>query len=70
LLFPESVKISGIVVAKDVMASEDQTVIWIGKQGYMNDTLLRLEDAEGNHLNVQFYPFLEPELVSDQVAAF
>jgi prepilin-type N-terminal cleavage/methylation domain-containing protein len=66
LLFPESVKISGIVVEKDAIASQDQTVIWISKQGYMNDTLLRIEDADGNHLNVQFYPFLDPELVSVQ----
>jgi prepilin-type N-terminal cleavage/methylation domain-containing protein len=70
LLFPESVKISGMVVEKDAIASQDQTVIWISKQGYMNETLVRLEDADGNHLNVQFHPFLDPELVSDQVAAF
>jgi prepilin-type N-terminal cleavage/methylation domain-containing protein len=70
LLFPESVKISGIWMGDDGGSSQDQTVIWISKQGYMDNTIIRIEDNDGNHLNVQFYPFLDPAIVSDQVAPF
>ncbi len=70
LQFPESVKITGIAAESNESTSQDQTVVWISKQGYLNNTLLRIEDKNGDHLNVQFYPFLDPALVSDQVAAF
>lgn len=70
LLFPESVRISGILVESNESTSVDETVVWISKQGYMTDLIIRLEDEDGNHLNVQFYPFLDPALVSDQVAPF
>jgi prepilin-type N-terminal cleavage/methylation domain-containing protein len=70
LLFPASVNMSRILVATDEGSSAGQTVVWISKQGYMNNILLRLEDDSGNHLNVQFYPFLEPALVSDQATSF
>lgn len=68
--FPESVKISGIQVEKAGISSSGQTVVWISMQGYMAETLLRLEDDGGDHLNVQFYPFLGAALVSDQDASF
>jgi prepilin-type N-terminal cleavage/methylation domain-containing protein len=70
LQFPESVRITGILVESNESSSVDETVVWIGKQGYMTDLILRFEDEDGNHLNVQFYPFLDPALVSDQVAPF
>jgi prepilin-type N-terminal cleavage/methylation domain-containing protein len=70
LQFPESVRITGILVESNESSSVDETVVWISKQGYMTDLILRLEDEDGNHLNVQFYPFLDPALVSDQVAPF
>lgn len=70
LQFPESVRISGILVESNESSSVDETVVWISKQGYMTDLILRLEDQDGNHLNLQFYPFLDPSLVSDQVAPF
>jgi prepilin-type N-terminal cleavage/methylation domain-containing protein len=68
--FPESVRISGIAAGSDIASSQDQAVIWISKQGYMEDTVIRIEDKQGNHLNVQFYAFLDPALVSDQVTSF
>jgi hypothetical protein len=70
LQFPESVRITGILVESNESSSVDESVVWISKQGYMTDLILRFEDEDGNHLNVQFYPFLDPALVSDQVAPF
>lgn len=68
LTFPEAVKIAGVWVGSDDTSSQGQIVIWISKQGYLQEMIVRLEDDDGNHLNVQFYPFLEPALVSDDVA--
>lgn len=70
LQFPESVRISRILVESDENSSVEETTVWISKQGYMTNLILQLEDEDGNHLNVQFYPFLDPALVSDQVAPF
>ncbi len=70
LLLPESVKITGLWVAGDEGSTEDNTVVWISKQGYLNDTVIRIEDKDGNHLNIQFYPFLNPALVADEHAPF
>ncbi len=68
--FPESVKISEILTGDSDSSSKDGTVIWISKQGYMIDTIVRINDNDGNHLNVQFYPFLDPALISDKAATF
>jgi prepilin-type N-terminal cleavage/methylation domain-containing protein len=70
LTFPESVKISGILLEKDESSVQEQIVIWVSKQGYMIDLLLQIEDEDGKHLNVQFHPFLEPALVSDEATPF
>ncbi len=70
LQFPESVRISGIWVDGDEGSSEGQVVVWISKQGLFSDTIIRIEDHDGNHLNVRFYPFLKPAIVSDQVTPF
>ncbi len=50
--------------------SEDKTVIWITKQGYLNQTTIEIEDDSGKNLKIQFYPFLDSAEVSDKVAAF
>ncbi|WP_459946740.1 pilus assembly FimT family protein [Desulfocastanea catecholica] len=70
LTFPESVRISGILLENDEDSAQDQIVVWVSKQGYMIDLLLQIEDEDGEHLNVQFYPFLEPTLVSDELTPF
>lgn len=70
LIFPESVKISGALLEKDESSAQEQIVVWVSKQGYMIDILLQIEDEDGEHLNVQFYPFLEPALVSDEATSF
>lgn len=70
LEFPESVKIAGVWMGEDDDLSQNDTDIWISKQGYLHETIIRIEDQDGNHLNIQFYPFLDPALVSDQVVPF
>ena len=70
LSFPESVKIAGIWTGDDDSSSKEGIVIWINKQGYMIDTIIRIDDNGGNHLNVRFYPFLDAALISDQAAPF
>jgi prepilin-type N-terminal cleavage/methylation domain-containing protein len=70
LELPESVKIAGIWMGGDDGSSEGERVIWVSKQGYLQDTIIRVEDDDGNHLNIQFYPFLVPALVSDEVVPF
>ena len=54
----------------DESPAQGHIVVWISKQGYMNKTIIRIEDDDGNHLNVQFYPFLDPAIVSDQALPF
>ncbi len=70
LSFPESVTITGLWLGGDETSAEGDSVVWISKKGYLNDTIIRIEDDAGNHLNVQFYPFLDPALVSDQATPF
>jgi len=70
LTLPESVRISKLLVKVGDNSEQDQTVIWINKQGYMSNTIIQIEDTEGNHLNVEFYTFLEPALVSDDAVSF
>jgi prepilin-type N-terminal cleavage/methylation domain-containing protein len=67
LLLPESVRISGVWTEGDDDSSDGQIDIWINKQGFLSDTIIRIEDSDRNHLNVQFYPFLKPAIVPDQV---
>jgi prepilin-type N-terminal cleavage/methylation domain-containing protein len=61
---PETVSISGIWIGEDG-SSEEQTVIWISKQGYMQRARVGIEDEEGNQLIVQFFPFLDSVTVTD-----
>lgn len=70
LVLPESVRITGAWAESDVDLSQGHLVIWISKQGYLIETIIRIEDDDGNHLNVQFYPFLDPAIVSDEVVPF
>ena len=70
LMLPESVKITGFWMAGEDHLTEENSVVWISKQGFLDDTVIRIEDEKGNHLNVQFYPFLNPALVSDELAPF
>lgn len=65
LRLPETVKITGVWMAEDKQA-EEQTALWISRQGYMERTRIGLEDEDGNRIMVQFYPFLEAaEIVDD-----
>ncbi|MGB3211242.1 MAG: prepilin-type N-terminal cleavage/methylation domain-containing protein [Desulforhopalus sp.] len=70
VIFPESVRITGILVRGSESLLQDQLVVWISKKGLMNDTIIRIEDDNGDHLNIRFYPFLDPAIVSDQDAPF
>ena len=64
LRFPESVILSRVWTGKDD-SSQDQTTIWITKQGYMKQTLIQIEDDAGNNLKVQFFPFLDSAVIAD-----
>jgi len=72
LVLPESVRITGAWAATgaDVDLSQGHLVIWVSKQGFLVDTIIRIEDDDGNHLNVKFYPFLDPAIVSDEAVPF
>jgi prepilin-type N-terminal cleavage/methylation domain-containing protein len=70
LVFPESVRISAVLLENDEDLAQDRMIVWVSKQGYMVNTLLRIEDQDGNHMNVQFYPFLDPALVADEATPF
>lgn len=67
LLLPDSVKIAGLWMAGDERSTIDNEVVWISKQGYLEQTVIRIEDLAGNHLNIRFHPFLDPELVADEL---
>ncbi len=64
LVLPETVNISGMWIG-GVESSEDQKVIWISKQGYIQRTRIRIEDKDGKHLNIQFFPFLDSVTVAE-----
>lgn len=66
LLLPASVRITGLWVGGDEFSAEENSVVWISKQGYLDETVIRLEDQAGNHLNLQFHPFLDPELADER----
>jgi len=66
LRLPETVSITGVWVGEDKQAQE-QTALWISKQGYMERTRIGLEDDEGNRLVVQFYPFLDAATIGEDV---
>ncbi len=70
LVLPESVRITRVWTDTDVDLSQGRFVVWVSKQGYLIETIIRIEDDDGNYLNVQFYPFLEPAIVSDEVVPF
>lgn len=65
LVFPESVHVAGVWLENDEDPALDDMVAWISEKGYMTETIIQLEDDEGNHLNVQFYPFIGPAIVGD-----
>ena len=64
LRFPESVTLSAVSMGKD-NSLQDQTTIWITKQGYMMQTLIQIKDDAGNNLKVQFFPFLDSVVIAD-----
>lgn len=64
LRFPESVTLSAVWMGKDD-SLQDQTTLWITKQGYMMQTIIQIEDEAGNNLKVQFFPFLDSAVIVD-----
>ncbi|NOR25561.1 MAG: prepilin-type N-terminal cleavage/methylation domain-containing protein [Desulforhopalus sp.] len=70
LLLSEAVKITEVSVSDSDGSSQDHIVIWVSKQGFISEMIIRIEDNDGNHLNVRFYTFLDPAIVSDQVVPF
>jgi hypothetical protein len=61
---PETVKIAGVMMAGQD-SSQDQTVIWVTKQGYMKQILVRLEDDGGKSINIRFFPFLDGVAITE-----
>lgn len=61
---PETVKIAGVMVAGED-SSQEKTVIWVTKQGYMKQTLVRLEDDGGKGINIRFFPFLDGVAITE-----
>ncbi len=64
LRLPEGITISAVWMGKDD-SLQDQTTLWITKQGYMMQTLIQIEDDAGNNLKVQFFPFLDSAVIAD-----
>jgi len=61
---PEMVKIAGVMMAGED-SSQEQTVIWVTKQGYMKQILVRLEDDGGKSINIRFFPFLDGVAITE-----
>jgi hypothetical protein len=64
LRFPENVTLSAVSMGKDD-SLQDQTTLWITKQGYMMQTLIQIDDDAGNNLKVQFFPFLDSAVIAN-----
>ncbi len=64
LRLPDTVSITGVWVGESKRA-EDQTALWISRQGYIERTRVGLEDENGNRLVVHFFPFLDAATVTD-----
>lgn len=63
---PKNIIISKVWIGGDGSAIEDDTVVWISKQGYLNHTMIQLEDGKGEKLTIEFQPFLDTVLLSDK----
>lgn len=66
LIFPSEVRIAEIWTRSEGEYSDDQHRIWISPKGYMDQTVLHLEDEGNNVISLHFSPFLDNVRVYDQ----
>ncbi len=66
LNFPAEIRISDIWTRSEGEYSDDQSRIWVSPKGYMDQTVLHLEDDDDNVVSLHFFPFLKSVKVYDQ----
>jgi hypothetical protein len=64
LRFPETINIRAVRMDENDSAQEQNT-IWITKQGYMQQTLIQIENDSGKNLKIQFFPFIDAAVIAD-----
>jgi prepilin-type N-terminal cleavage/methylation domain-containing protein len=65
LHLPRGVRIQEIVTAGHDVSADKQVAVWVTRQGFMHQTGIRLADAQGNALRLQFSPLVDTVQVSD-----
>jgi len=66
LIFPPEIQLSEIWTKSEGIYSEDQNRIWVNRKGYMDQTVLHLEDDAGNVISLHFSPFVESVGIYDE----
>ena len=66
LILPSQVRISEIWTRSEGEYSDDQHRIWISPKGYMDQTVLHIEDDGSNVISLHFFPFLDSVRVYDK----
>ncbi len=66
LTFPQEVRITEIWTRSEGEYSDDQHRIWISPKGYMDQTVLHIEDDGNNVISLHFSPFLDSVRVYDK----
>lgn len=62
----EDVTINSVWIGGDGSVVEEQMVIWISKQGYMNHSMIQLKDNSGAELTVEFQTFIDSPSITDR----
>lgn len=65
LHLPREVRIQEIVTAGHDVSADKQVAVWVTRQGFMHQTSIRLADAQGNSILLQFFPLVDTVQVSD-----
>lgn len=68
LLLPKSIRIEGIQIAGQDIKALEQVDVWITRQGYMRETVIRFADDGGHALTLEFLPFIDTVKVTDPLA--
>lgn len=65
LQLPATISLSKLWLESSGIVSEDKTLFWISKKGYMEQAAIQLSDELGNTLSIQLNPFTDPIAVTE-----
>jgi hypothetical protein len=66
LHLPEPIRILDIWTRSDGKQETDRPILWVSKQGYIDETLIHLGNDEDEVLSMLFSPFLGNVRITDK----